>query len=88
MASGDGPWLPKFKDGFGGRREFDPPAENKLSELPPNPTPPDPVGEVAGGLEAEAVGRGGTPELNSAQRGHFRLVSVEARSVSAALDPH
>ena len=43
------------------------------------PPPPPPGGDVAGGLVAEAppgVGMGGLPELNSAQRGHFRFVSV------------
>ena len=35
------------------------------------------VGDVAGGLVAEGVGIGGVPELNSANRGHFRFVSGE-----------
>ena len=53
------------------------PGEKSESDLP-KPKAEGPVGEVAGGLPAEGVaGMGGVPELNSAHRGHLRLVSGE-----------
>ena len=71
VASGDGPCAPSA---FGGRNDDDP-GENRLSEplaLKPKPV----VGvDVDGGLDAEGVGSGGAPELNSAHLGHFRFVS-------------
>lgn len=40
----------------------------------------DPLGVAGGGLVADGVaGTGAAPLLNSAQRGHFRLVSVGPR---------
>ena len=77
IASGEGPCASK------------PEAPGALSVLEPAPgvkrVLPAPnavvsVGDVAlaGGLDAEAAGvRGGAPELNSAQRGHFRFVSAQ-----------
>lgn len=43
-----------------------------------NPLRPGTPGVIGGGLVAEVggTGRGGVPLLNSAQRGHLRLVSV------------
>lgn len=76
VARGEGPWLPSPKDWFGGRREPEAPGENKASELDENPNPPEALGDAAGGLIAAAVGKGALPELNSAHRGHFRLVSA------------
>ena len=58
-------------------------AAGNPNELPPgrmNPNPDNPA-PIGGGLLAELEGVGGTgavPLLNSAQRGHFRLVSVIA----------
>ena len=80
VASGDGPWEPAKPSEAPGRSEFAPPGEKMLSDPDPDPAPkvkllPVPVGDVAGGDAAEAVGRGGVPWLNSAQRGHLRFVS-------------
>ena len=45
-----------------------------------NPPKPDPPGVAGGGLVPVGVaGTGGAPLLNSAQRGHFRLVSAASR---------
>jgi hypothetical protein len=73
-------------DGAGGAKEpcrsaddSDGPSTSSL--LPyPNPGPDDgPAnGELADGLVADGVSGGGAfGELNSAQRGHFRFVSVQ-----------
>lgn len=70
MARGDGPCVPKT---FGGRSD-DEPGENRLSEDVPKPKLVLGVA-IDGGLEAEGVGRGGAPELNSAHFGHLRFVS-------------
>lgn len=76
MARGEGPCA---NSGFGGRNppeDDDAPGENRLS----GPLLKVNVGDVAGGLPA-VLGPGvgaaaaGLPELNSAQRGHLRLVS-------------
>lgn len=82
VASGDGPCVP----GNGpGRNEPDAPGEYRLSCAPPNENPPDVlVGDVAGGDDADGVGSGGVPWLNSAQRGHFRFVSVPRASSAQA----
>jgi hypothetical protein len=69
MARGEGPWA----NPTGALREDEATGENRLSV--PRPV----VGDVAGGLVAElgpGVAVPGVPELNSAHRGHFRLVSV------------
>jgi len=70
VASGDGPWvLPKASEGLG-RRAIPPttPSVPKLKLA-------DGIeGEAAGGLLAGGVGTAPVPELNSAQRGHLRLV--------------
>ncbi len=82
VASGEGPCVPANPSVLPGRRELEEaPGENRLSELEPKPKPPVPVGEVAGGLDAEAVGSGGVPWLNSAQRGHLRFVSARRGKV-------
>ena len=71
VARGDGPWVPKV---VGGRN--DELGENRLSEGVPKPKLVLGV-DIDGGLEAEGVGRGGAPELNSAHFGHLRFVSSE-----------
>ncbi len=73
VASGEGPCVPAKGPG---RSELEAPGENRLSDPEPNVKLPLPVGDVAGGLVAEGVGSGGAPWLNSAQRGHLRLVSA------------
>lgn len=64
----------------GGRKDDDGPAENMLSESGLIPKPVVGV-DVDGGLEAEGVGGGGAPELNSAHFGHLRFVSAQRQNI-------
>ena len=78
VASGEGPWEPGKLNEGPARSELDAPGENNASDPPPRlKLLLVPVGDVAGGEDAEAVGSGGVPWLNSAQRGHLRFVSAQ-----------
>ena len=76
IARGEGPCA----KAFGGRRAPDVEATGEKRLSGPLLT----VGEVAGGLVAELGPgvAGGLPELNSAHRGHLRLVSMKVKIIS------